>query len=185
MPILSHNIKVIRKNLNCTQTTLADVLGIGFRTYVRYESGERDAPAGILIKLSRLGNVSLDRLLTTRLSDGDREQRDATHLPDQSKNLEVIGGSLNEGRIMFKGIREDFLITVTPEEKKLVGKFRKMSPVSREKCIENLEDLADQSARLAKKGGPKKKVPLKVLKDRHRSQLKKIARSLKKPSPRG
>ena len=44
MTILSNNLKVIRKNLNCTQTSLAEVLEIGFRTYVRYEAGERDAP---------------------------------------------------------------------------------------------------------------------------------------------
>ncbi len=39
---------------------LSEALEIGFRTYVRYEAGERNAP--VMVKLAKLGNVSLDRL---------------------------------------------------------------------------------------------------------------------------
>ena len=49
MTVLSENLKTIRKNLKCTQGALSEVLGIGFRTYVRYEAGERDAPVSICL----------------------------------------------------------------------------------------------------------------------------------------
>ena len=52
MTVLAQNLKTIRKNLNCTQMTISDVLDIGFRTYVRYEAGERDAPVAVLVKLA-------------------------------------------------------------------------------------------------------------------------------------
>ena len=66
MTVLSENLKIIRKKLDCTQNALSEVLEIGFRTYVRYEAGERDAPVSVLVKLARLASVSLDRLLTTK-----------------------------------------------------------------------------------------------------------------------
>ena len=41
------------------------MIDVGFRTYVRYEVGEGDAPVNVLIKMTKLGNISLDQLLTT------------------------------------------------------------------------------------------------------------------------
>ena len=76
MIVLAENMRTIRKSLKCTQMALAQVLDIGFRTYVRYESGERDAPVSVMIKLSRLGNISLDRLLTTRISNEELKHPD-------------------------------------------------------------------------------------------------------------
>src|SRR3990172_1389745 len=107
MTILSKNLKVIRKNLNCTQMAIAKVLDIGFRTYVRYEAGERDAPVSILVKFARLGNLSLDRLLTTEITLEELKIPDEENPPAISTKLDVIGGSLEEGRIMFKGIKQD------------------------------------------------------------------------------
>ena len=73
MTTLSENMKTIRKGLSCTQMAIAKVLDIGFRTYVRYEAGERDAPVAVLVKFARLGSISLDRLLTTKLEPSDLE----------------------------------------------------------------------------------------------------------------
>ena len=69
-------MKTIRKGLSCTQMAIAKVLDIGFRTYVRYEAGERDAPVAVLVKFARLGSISLDRLLTTKLEPSDLEMPD-------------------------------------------------------------------------------------------------------------
>ena len=55
MSVLANNVRLIRKELRCTQSAMAEILKIGFRTYVRYEAGERDAPVSVLIKLARLG----------------------------------------------------------------------------------------------------------------------------------
>ena len=73
MTILAENLKTIRKHLNCTQMAISQVIEVGFRTYVRYEAGERDAPVSVLVKLARLGNISLDRLLTTKVTPEDLE----------------------------------------------------------------------------------------------------------------
>ena len=54
--------KKIRKN-----QPHARLIDVGFRTYVRYEVGERDAPVNVLIKMAKLGNISLDQLLSTAL----------------------------------------------------------------------------------------------------------------------
>ena len=68
MTVLAQNLKTIRSKLSQTQITLASLLDIGFRTYVRYETGKRDAPVSVLIKMAKLGDISLDRLLTTILT---------------------------------------------------------------------------------------------------------------------
>jgi len=67
MTLLAQNLKIIKKKLNHTQITLARLIDVGFRTYVRYEVGERDAPVNVLIKMAKLGNISLDQLLSTAL----------------------------------------------------------------------------------------------------------------------
>ena len=67
MTLLAQNLKIIRKKLNLTQITLARLIDVGFRTYVRYEVGERDALVNVLIKMAKLGNISLDQQLSTAL----------------------------------------------------------------------------------------------------------------------
>ncbi len=178
MTYLSDNMKAIRNHLNCTQTAFAQVLEIGFRTYVRYESGERDVPAAILVKISRLGNVSLDRLLITRLDKVELEQPDTLTPPDKPKTLRVIGGSLHEGRLMFKGFRHDFLITVNPREKRILNHFRKLSPRVREKYLQDVETLTQK--KLKKPINGQKPVSSKMLKRKNTSRLKKMAHSIKK-----
>ena len=120
MTVLSNNLKTIRKKLNYTQIALSEVLNIGFRTYVRYEAGERDAPISVLVKLARLGNVSLDRLLTKIILSEDLKTPDKEKLPTSKAPLEVISGGLEEGRLMFKGLLIDHLISKNKEEKKLL-----------------------------------------------------------------
>jgi len=67
MSILAQNMKIIRRELRCTQSAMSDILKVGFRTYVRYEAGERDAPVAVLVKMARLGNISLEHLLTQKI----------------------------------------------------------------------------------------------------------------------
>ena len=71
MSILAKNIKAIRKELGCTQSVMANILKVGFRTFVRYEVGERDAPIAVLVKIARLGNISLEKLLTKAIEPND------------------------------------------------------------------------------------------------------------------
>ncbi len=178
MTILSSNMKAIRNNLNCTQTAFAQVLGIGFRTYVRYESGERDVPASTLVKISSLGNVSLDRLLTTPLDSEELNHPDTLTPPNKPETLSVISGSLPEGRLMLKGYRDDFLITVNPREKKILNHFRKLPPKTREKCLRDVENLSLEIP--VETAGKKKRPSSKTIKRKNTSKLKKMARSIKK-----
>ena len=52
MTLLAQNLKIIRKKLNLTQITLARLIDVGFRTYVRYEIGELNASVKVLIKMA-------------------------------------------------------------------------------------------------------------------------------------
>ncbi len=184
MTILSQNLKTIRKNLGNTQMTLANKLGIGFRTYVRYEAGERDAPISIMIKLAKLGNMSLDRLLTTEVKKPDLEIKDVDSTPKTSKKMEVIGGSLDEGRLVFKGLKNDFLISSNSEEKKLLTKFRKMDKGKRDKFVSEIEWILG-NGRPANSGGNTKKVAKNVLKAKNAARLKKMTKAIKKTTVKG
>ncbi|CAI2718723.1 helix-turn-helix domain-containing protein [Nitrospina watsonii] len=176
MTVLSENMRTIRKSLKCTQMAFAQIMDIGFRTYVRYESGERDAPVAVLIKLARLADISLDRLLTTRVSVQELTRPDSERPPVKADSIEVVGGSLNEGRLMFKGIKEDFYITASPNEKKLLGHYRKLTPRSKEKCLKEVQDWALSR----KRGGNGAATPKKVLKAKNTQKLKKMVKSIKK-----
>ena len=90
MTVLAENLKTIRKDLHCTQMAISEVLGIGFRTYVRYEAGERDAPVSVLIKMAKLGNIPLDRFLTHKITPMDLGQ--GTAPAAKSGKVEVVSG---------------------------------------------------------------------------------------------
>ena len=171
MTILSDNLKTIRKNHNCTQMALSEVLEIGFRTYVRYEAGERDAPVSVLVKLARLGNLSLDRLLTSKVLSDDLHIPDKKKPPTSKAPLEVICGGLEEGRLMFKGQLNDNLISTNKEEKKLLTLFRKLDPSNREKFLLDAEWVYTNTRK-----EEKAKIAVKI---------KKLAKSIKNITVRG
>lgn len=184
MTILSQNLKTIRKNLGYTQMILANELDIGFRTYVRYEAGERDAPISIMIKVAKLGKMSLDRLLTTEVKKQDLEITDVESVPKTSKKMEVIGGSLDEGRLVFKGLKNDFLVSSTSEEKKLLNQFRKMDKGKRDRCVSDMEWMLGNH-KPANQSGNKKKVSKNVLKAKNTARLKKMTKAIKKTTVKG
>ncbi len=177
MTILSENLKTIRRHLDCTQIALSEVLGIGFRTYVRYEAGKRDVPVAVMVKLTRLVNIALDRLLTTPISELDLKIPNSSSPPVSKAKLDVIGGSLDEGRLVFKGIHDDFLISKGEQEKKLLGLYRKMDTLTREKYILDLEWLL-KNARSNRKRNFAKKPSKKSQKTKNIARLKKAAKSL-------
>ena len=177
-------MKTIRKSLSCTQMAIARVLDIGFRTYVRYEAGERDAPVAVLVKFARLGNLSLDRLLTTKLEPADLEMPDLDPPVGKLSSVEVIGGSIKEGRLVFKGVSGDYYVTATTDEKKLLNHFRKMPKKSQDKCLVDMEwSLKKNKVRMDTSG--KKKVSRKIEKTRNASKLKKMAKTIKKITLKG
>jgi transcriptional regulator with XRE-family HTH domain len=183
MTILSENLKTLRKKLNCTQMTISEVLDIGFRTYVRYEAGERDAPISVMVKLAKLGNMSLDRLLTTQILPEDLDTPDQTKPQSIIHNPEVIGGGIEEGRLMFKGFLNDNLVTNNKDEQKLLTLFRNANPASREKFLLDLEWVFSNTRR--SRLTSTKKIPRKQEKAQTAVKLKKLAKNIKKITVRG
>ena len=60
---LSERMKNLRKANNLKQEEVATKLGISLRSYCRYEYGEREPAASLLIRLAKLYRVSADYLL--------------------------------------------------------------------------------------------------------------------------
>lgn len=56
-------IKDMREDNDLTQAQVAEVLGIDQRVYSNYEIGKREIPVHLLIKLSKMYDVSTDYLL--------------------------------------------------------------------------------------------------------------------------
>ncbi len=52
----------LREDHDLTQEQLVALLGMHKTTYTNYEQGKREAPFGLMIRLARLYNVSLDYL---------------------------------------------------------------------------------------------------------------------------
>ena len=124
MFVLVKNIRLIRKELKYTQLMMAKVLKIGFRTYVRYESGKREIPAVILIKLARLGGVSLEQILNREISSYDILPCLKTPRREAFTKLKFV--DFSNGRIVFENPARSELITLDSSEKKILTIFRKM-----------------------------------------------------------
>ncbi|PIQ95603.1 MAG: hypothetical protein COV67_14050 [Nitrospinae bacterium CG11_big_fil_rev_8_21_14_0_20_56_8] len=151
MSILAKNLKIIRRELRCTQSVMSDVLKVGFRTYVRYEAGERDAPVSVLVKMAKLGNISLENLLTKEINRYDV-------LPARENLIETprsVVGSVNfrAGQIVFKKPSKQELLATDEAERKLLALFRKMSPELKKVCLDSAED--------SMKGGKSSRPPLR------------------------
>ena len=184
MTVLSENLKTIRKNLKCTQGTISEVLGIGFRTYVRYEAGERDAPISILVKMARLGELSLGRLLTTKVLLEELQTPDQKILPKSKVPPEVICGDLEEGRLMFKGQLCDHLISTKKEEQKLLMLFRKLNTSNQKKFLLDAEWTYTNTKNSRRYRKPKK-IPRREEKAKTVIKLRKLTKSIKKLTVRG
>ncbi len=141
MSILAKNIKTIRKELGCTQSVMSEILKVGFRTFVRYEAGIRDAPISVLITIARLGNISLEQLLTSEVHKNDivPVQRTGQELP-QTK-LSVV--NFKEGSIVFNNPYREEIITLGVDERKLLSIFRKIGPQSKYDCLSTLGGILE------------------------------------------
>lgn len=56
-------IRDLREDMDLTQTQMAKLLNMSQTGYSKYETGENDIPTAILIKLSKIHNVSIDYIL--------------------------------------------------------------------------------------------------------------------------
>ena len=63
MPALVTRLDELKTSRNLMQKQVAEGAGIPLRTYRRYENGEREPSASILVSLADFFNVSTDYLL--------------------------------------------------------------------------------------------------------------------------
>ena len=124
MSFLARNIKVVRKELGCTQSVMANILKVGFRTFVRYEAGERDAPVATLVKIARLGNISIENFLTKGI-----EPNEIAPLKKLNKESTAQVNSIDfkSGDVTFIRPNRHELMTINNGEKRLLTLYRKMS----------------------------------------------------------
>lgn len=143
MSILARNIKIIRRELRCTQSAMSSILKVGFRTYVRYEAGERDAPVSVLVKISNLGNLSLESLLTREIKPYNVMPFQASG--DGESGSEVKACNFRGGQISFRKPARERLLTIDDSEKKLIAIFRKMTPDRQSEYLSSMEDVSVSS----------------------------------------
>jgi transcriptional regulator with XRE-family HTH domain len=140
MSFLAKNLKTVRKELGCTQSVMSEILRVGFRTFVRYEAGERDAPVSVLVKIARLGNISLEQLLTTTIEPNDIAP---LYKINKGETIHVKSIDFKIGQVIFKDPDHQELITIDNAEKRILTLFRKMSPRLKKDCIDSIGQIAD------------------------------------------
>lgn len=136
MSILAKNLKTIRKELGCTQSVMSEILKVGFRTFVRYEAGARDAPVSVLVKIARLGNISLEQLLTSEIDKNDIAP--LQRVAKNSSSTEVSVVDFKEGLVEFNNPPRQEILTLDGGERRMLTLFRKMGPHFQKDCLSNL-----------------------------------------------
>ncbi len=162
MSILAKNLKTIRKELRCTQSMMSEILKVGFRTYVRYEAGERDAPVSVLVKIAKLGNLSLEQLLT--VSVGKSLISPIKTLSKKSTPPEVRMVHFGTGQINLKNPTKQELLTINNSERKLLSIFRKMDTGLQKECLSNMGKSSNKTVKKPKTVAKKKTGAKKAVK---------------------
>lgn len=65
MKELHERIRDLREDNDIKQSTLADYLGVTQQTYSNYETGRREIPTYVVVKLAQFYKVSTDYLLSS------------------------------------------------------------------------------------------------------------------------
>ena len=181
MSIMAINLRTIRKELKCTQSMMSDILKVGFRTYVRYEAGERDAPVSVLVKIARLGNLSLEQLLTKEIAKSLISP--VKTLTKNSTPPEVRSVNFGSGQINLKKPSKQELLTINPLERKLLSLFRKMDPELQKNSLDNIGKALKGKGIEAGPASVKKKKTAKAKKAVKGAKSSKVKRA-KKPTRR-
>jgi len=141
MSILANNIKVVRKELGCTQSVIAKILKVGFRTFVRYEAGERDAPVAVLVKIARLGNISLEKFLTKGIEPNDIAPLEKIN--KEISRVQIKSLDFKAGNVAFVEPNRQELMTNNDREKRLLTLFRKMPPQFKKDLMESMNQIVE------------------------------------------
>ncbi len=61
--MIYRRVRDLREDCDLTQKEISNILNCSQQVYSNYELGQRDIPTDILIKLSKIYNVSVDYIL--------------------------------------------------------------------------------------------------------------------------
>ena len=162
MSVLAKNLKTIRKELGCTQSVMSEILKVGFRTFVRYEAGERDAPVSVLVKIARLGNISLEQLLTTAIEPNDIAPLEKIN---RGATVQVQSIDFKVGQVTFKDPDHQELMTIDDAEKRILTLFRKMPQRLKKDCMDSVDQIVETGrviSRLSDRAGKGRKSKRKI-----------------------
>lgn len=162
MSVLAKNLKTIRKELGCTQSVMSEILKVGFRTFVRYEAGERDAPVSVLVKVARLGNISLEQLLTTAIEPNDIAPLEKIN---RGETVQVQTIDFKVGQVTFKDRDHQELMTIDDAEKRILTLFRKMPQRLKKDCMDSVDQIVETGrviSRLSDRAGKGRKSKRKI-----------------------
>jgi transcriptional regulator with XRE-family HTH domain len=162
MSVLAKNLKTIRKELGCTQSVMSEILKVGFRTFVRYEAGERDAPVSVLVKIARLGNISLEQLLTTAIEPNDIAPLEKIN---RGTTVQVQTIDFKVGQVTFKDPDHQELMTIDDAEKRILTLFRKMPHRLKKDCMDSVGQIVETGrmiSRLSDREGKGRKSKRKI-----------------------
>lgn len=162
MSVLAKNLKTIRKELGCTQSVMSEILKVGFRTFVRYEAGERDAPVSVLVKIARLGNISLEQLLTTAIEPNDIAPLEKIN---RGETVQVQTIDFKVGQVTFKDRDHQELMTIDDAEKRILTLFRKMPQGLKKDCMDSVGQTVETGrviSRLSDRAGKERKSKRKI-----------------------
>ena len=162
MSVLAKNLKTIRKELGCTQSVMSEILKVGFRTFVRYEAGERDAPVSVLVKIARLGNISLEQLLTTAIEPNDIAPLEKIN---RGATVQVQTIDFKVGQVTFKDPDHQELMTIDDAEKRILTLFRKMPQRLKKDCMDSVAQIVETGrviSRLSDRAGKGRKSKRKI-----------------------
>lgn len=97
--MLNNKLKELRKNSSLTQEQISEVIGVDRSSYSYYENGKATPSLGVLIKIAKVFNVTLDYIVfgehsetveTVTLADsgnGYKKVDSFANLSDDEKNL--------------------------------------------------------------------------------------------------
>jgi transcriptional regulator with XRE-family HTH domain len=162
MSVLAKNLKTIRKELGCTQSVMSEILKVGFRTFVRYEAGKRDAPVSVLVKIARLGNISLEQLLTTAIEPNDIAPLEKIN---RGAIVQVQTIDFKVGKVTFKDPDHQELMTIDDAEKRILTLFRKMPQGLKKDCMDSVGQIVETGrgiSRLSDRAGKGRKSKRKI-----------------------
>ena len=162
MSVLAKNLKTIRKELGCTQSVMSEILKVGFRTFVRYEAGERDAPVSVLVKIARLGNISLEQLLTTAIEPNDIAPLEKIN---RGATVQVQTIDFKVGQVTFKDPDHQELMAIDDAEKRILTLFRKMPQRLKKDCMDSVDQIVETGrviSRLSDRAGKGRKSKRKI-----------------------